>query len=1356
MHRKVNMTSLRLTGHHHTVNGAGSRPGFAMLVYILWISSSVGSPLGAQEQPPNGQDARPNLVVQLGHQALSTAELSADGKLLLTGGGGDSQARLWDVKSGKELRVFQGQGAADFTFARIRPRFSPDGRCVTLADGANSVQIWDVATGKVVKSLIGHTGPVFSAEFSRDGRHILTWSKDRTVRLWDFASAKTVGIWKEHLRPLSDVVLSPDGRRFLTMTSHLYEDTGFGKLHSNRAVRLWSTTNETEIKTLQLTTEYDQCIHMAAFSPNGKLIVTATKDGVVKIWEGMTGELIRSLDNPTRKNQEIRSNGTVNWGVTSLAFAPDGASVVSGNDDGRARVWDTATGRLVHTLEQHSGSVVVRFSADGSSIITHGEDGTVRIWDRAEGKMIRTAAGYRSTRTQAILTYDGCHTLSTWEDGTVSLQENQTGDELQRFQFRTNGVSWSIRTDAGHNQTRAVQFLGSGAVAATMVRTNSITGTGSIVLWDASTGLDKFKLETNLGLTDYLCFSPGRKRLVTWVYSNDNQPDTRISLWNLESGQLVNRLEGHTGPIGNVTFAPNGTVLATSSRDETVRLWDAVTGKPLSVLSGHYWTAFSPDSRMLVTWLKTSAPVFDVGSGKELYVLPDVGHARFSPNGRQILTSNSLGGGKLWNTADGRQLRDLTRPSESVANSWTPNATSFSADGRTVLMARGNSATIWDVATGTQLQELTHSKLVSNADFILSDRLVLTLGSYETAKLWDAASGRILFQLGAVDEKVSKAEISPDGKYVATQAYIGENKISLWNVQTGQRMWQIPGYFDGFSPDGRLVLFLTDQSRNVNYCEVATGKVLCKLVRNNDGTMVVVTPEGHFDAGDLEEVNGLHWVMPDDPFTPLSLEVFQKDYYEPGLLKRLAAGEKLPSVRKLQDLNRVQPDVKIMRVDPAADDPTLVTVTVNVASQSRSMGGFGTPAVVRSSGVHDLQLFRDGQLVGTSPATDGAVPLDAEGQATIHFERIRLPRQQGREEFEFSAYAFNDDRVKSSTHKLKYRAPQPLEQRKGNAYLLCLGVNAFDNPAWNLRFAVADAQSLAKRLRRELVVSDRFSSVTVLEFLSDTGIENGQYVRTVNTATKSRLKSAIERLAGKPGDLKMFPDHSELQQAQPEDLVLLSFSTHGFNGENGEFYLLPSDVGADEAMSARLASQAISTDELSRWLRDVDAGEMVMIVDACHSAATVTQAGFKPGPMGSRGLGQLAYNKRMRILTASQAADVAFEDPRIGHGLLTYALCQDGLERGQADWEPHDGQILLGEWLRYAERRVPELTQAIAAGDLRVLSLSGRELIEPKLQKGLILDTELSPKRIVAQQPSLFDFRRRQKGIETVVRRPGP
>ena len=149
----------------------------------------------------------------------------------------------------------------------------------------------------------------------------------------------------------------------------------------------------------------------------------------------------------------------------------------------------------------------------------------------------------------------------------------------------------------------------------------------------------------------------------------------------------------------------------------------------------------------------------------------------------------------------------------------------------------------------------------------------------------------------------------------------------------------------------------------------------------------------------------------------------------------------------------------------------------------------------------------------------------------------------------------------------------------------------------------------------------------------------------------------------------------------------------------------------------------------SAWLREVDAGELLLIVDACHSETVVQPGDFKPGPMGSRGLGQLAYDKGMRVLAASKAGEAAFERLDLENGVLTYALARRGLDDGEADFQPRDGAIALGEWLAYAEQEVPRL---FSEGDARGSVANGRG------RRDAFRGRRRTPP--VYQQPVVFDF----------------
>lgn len=346
----------------------------------------------------------------------------------------------------------------------------------------------------------------------------------------------------------------------------------------------------------------------------------------------------------------------------------------------------------------------------------------------------------------------------------------------------------------------------------------------------------------------------------------------------------------------------------------------------------------------------------------------------------------------------------------------------------------------------------------------------------------------------------------------------------------------------------------------------------------------------------------------------------------------------------------------------------------------------------KKSGAQEVRLFRDGRLVGFK---EGNILPGNDDRVQLRFESIQLP-SNGPERITFSAYAFNNDRVKSET---AYQTFERLFQdpKKRRAYLVAIGINETPKvPRLRLQFAANDARLLSNELKERLEQQGAYESVSVSVLISDTGHPLG--------ATKALIKKEMETLA---------------RVVRPDDFVLVSYSGHGY-ASNGIFHIFPSDIVPRPSL---MPAGSISTTELAEWLRGIDAEQMVLILDACHSAASVEAGGFKPGPMGDVGLGQLAYDKGMRILGASQAADVAIEDRKLKQSLLTYALVQEGLDHGKADWRPADNIIRLDEWLYYAVQRVPNLN---------------RELETRNFKTALPRSLDLQEKSF--QAPALFDF----------------
>jgi hypothetical protein len=254
-----------------------------------------------------------------------------------------------------------------------------------------------------------------------------------------------------------------------------------------------------------------------------------------------------------------------------------------------------------------------------------------------------------------------------------------------------------------------------------------------------------------------------------------------------------------------------------------------------------------------------------------------------------------------------------------------------------------------------------------------------------------------------------------------------------------------------------------------------------------------------------------------------------------------------------------------------------------------------------------------------------------------------------------------------------------------------------------------------------------------------------------------------------PEILEKLPESlRRLPRSGPDDLVVLYAAGHGFtNPADGMFYMLPYDVGgadslcgdanAQEAAPRAIFARSISSSELSRWLRGVDAAQHVLILDTCMSQGAVASAAseFKPGPFGSRGLGQLAYDKAMLVLAASQTDEFAVETDRGGlkHGLLTYTLLE-GLGRAEGGKAPRaageGGVLTLTGLLRYAANQTPEVYKAAKAGQLEKRGLATHP--EP-WATGTAAGLERRWPSLGgaggpgAQRPVLFDYRRSRPDI---------
>jgi WD40 repeat protein len=547
-----------------------------------------------------------------GHaEEVRSVAFSPDGRYLLSGSN-DKTIRLWEVTTGRTVRVFRGH-----TFLVGSVAFSPDGRYavsgsstrwLSVARKDKVVRLWDVATGAQIKALKGHKDAVSSVAFSPDGRHVLSGSDDKTIRLWSVATGETVQVFKGHKNVVSCAAFSPDGRYIVSGSDD---------------VRLWDVTTG---RTVRVFKGHADHVHSVAFSPDGQHVLSGSGDENIRLWSVATGKTVKFFLGHSED-------------VLSVAFSPDGQHVLSGSDDKTVRLWDIGTGMEIkafagQVIEVHSAA----FSPDGRYALSGGMDNNVLLWDVATGRRIRVLEGHKEPIRAVAFSPDGRHVLSCSVDKTIRLWDAETGRTIRVFTDHMNFIS-------------SVSFSPDGRYI--------LSGMQDPRLYDVTTGAEIRRFKGHKFSSQAVAFSPDGR------YALSGSMDNTVRLWEVATGRKVRVFRGHKSGVESVAFSPDGRYILSGSRDDTIRLWDAETGRTIRVFTGHRnWVrsvSFSPDGKYALSgggdgtvrlWDTTTGALVKLFAGHE----GSVYSVAFSPDGKYALSAGNDGAVRLWDAKSGQEM----------------------------------------------------------------------------------------------------------------------------------------------------------------------------------------------------------------------------------------------------------------------------------------------------------------------------------------------------------------------------------------------------------------------------------------------------------------------------------------------------------------------------------------------------------------------------------------------------------------------------------------------------------------------------------------------------------------------------
>ncbi len=678
----------------------------------------------------------------VGHtDPVTDLALTADGKSLVTGSA-DGTVRVWEVGTGKQLRLFQGHAAEKNTDSGVTAvAVRRDGRQAASAGTDGSIRLWDLSTADDHRPLAGAAGPVWAVAVSADGKLAAAAGADKVIRLYDAETGKAEGELTGHAAAVTSLVFLPDGK--------------LASAGGDRGVKVWDVATKAVVKDLA-----GHELPVLALATDGKLLVSAAADRTARGWDAAAGKALWTW--------------TTKSAVCAAAVRPGGKQVAAGSADGNLAVLDVTGSqpKEVWAGSAHTAGVAAAaYSPDGSTLATVGGDGVMQLWTlddtgrpspghRFDGTPRADKGGFAPLSAVAF-TSDGRFVASAGADAVVRVFDTRTKAEVRGLR--------------GHAEwTTALAF-----------------GPGGRVL--VSGGADKkalvFELTPQEGATPVghllrqtsVAVSADGKTAAT------GSKDRTVKLWDLASGKELDTLAGPADTPSALAFLGADRLavgaLATSSASGQLHLWK---GRPAklggSVTAGEVCAlAALPDGSKLAAWslravqnepVKLSSyEVFDA-DGKSLAVVKDQGRdvraVAFAPDLSVAASADAAGSLRLWDLATQKQLGgDWPVFAEAVAD------VGLSADKKLLVAADATGQVkVADVAKRAVLATVAaHPTGVRCLVVSPKGDSFVTVGADREVKAWPLGAGVAELKptrAWALPVDVTAAAYTPDGRSLVT------------------------------------------------------------------------------------------------------------------------------------------------------------------------------------------------------------------------------------------------------------------------------------------------------------------------------------------------------------------------------------------------------------------------------------------------------------------------------------------------------------------------------------------------------------------------------------------------------------
>jgi WD40 repeat protein len=584
--------------------------------------------------------------------------------------------------------------------AALGVAFGPGGRRLACAGADQTIRIWDLARGKVVRTLSGHAGAITAVAFSPDGKWLASASADQTLKLWDPDAGTELRTFRGHSDIVTCLAFRPDGRRLVSGSRDF-------------TVMVWDTTTAKELHTLGPGGHADR-ITAVAFSPDGKRIASASDDRTAKVWDAEGGKAPLTFREHQRE-------------VEAVAFSPDNRHVASVGQDGKVKLWDAATGEVVFSLRGSRGFLT--FSPDGQRLAA-AAGGIIRLLDAGAGQEALALPGPAGGRVQSLaFSPDGLRLAASW-NGLAGPGEVRVWDATPTPEaFTLHGPSGSVAGLAFSPDGKLLASAGLGLALSP----------GEVQVWDTATAGEVRTLEGHLQGVTSVAFSPDGKLLAT------GSADRILMVWDVPTFKDPHRLveeQGHTGIVRGIAFSPDGKQVVSAAADRTLKLWDVAGRKLVRTFTGHAAAvnsvAFQPAGKYFASaGDDRTVKLWEAATTREVHTFREprrsVHAVAFSPDGNTLAAAGKDQRVYVWDVAGRQILHTLKGHANPIL------AVAFSPDSRFLASAGVDLVLrVWEVRTGKLLvAQKGHTAAITSLAYSPGGKYLASAGVDGIIKVWD-------------------------------------------------------------------------------------------------------------------------------------------------------------------------------------------------------------------------------------------------------------------------------------------------------------------------------------------------------------------------------------------------------------------------------------------------------------------------------------------------------------------------------------------------------------------------------------------------------------------------------------------